>query len=596
MTESTLRWLLELGRPERTRLIMAMVLGSLAAAATVALMGTSAYLISRASQQPPVLTLTVVIVCVRFFGISRGVARYAERLVGHDAAFRVVADLRVEVYRRIEPLVPAHLAGRRSGDVLTRFATDVESIADAYLRVFPAFGTAAIVGVGAVVAMALIDPWVGLVLGTGLVVSAWLTTVVVAASVRQSQRQLAAGRAAYSDRVLDLLAVLPETWVADTSGPLVDGAGAARERLLADELRVSRGYGVGQAIGGVIAGLTLVLSLLLGAVAVQRGAVDGVMLAVLVLTPLAALDVVAAIPDAVRRWARVREAADRVRELVDAAPEASAECGTTAAPSDAADPTLALDLVTATVSWPGADHPALRGVSLSVPEGARVAIVGHSGAGKSTAAMALAGFLPLEQGSLLVSGRASGALKPAELHRVVGLLEQRPYVFDTSVGENLRIARPDATPSELVAVLERVSLGPWLQTLPSGLDARVGEHGRQLSGGQRQRLGLARLLLSQHPVIVLDEPDEHLDAPAADALMADLLHAASGRTVVVISHRLSPLTGVDQIYVFDEGRVVESGSHGALVARGGWYARTWMREREVTELVETARDADRHLR
>jgi ABC-type bacteriocin/lantibiotic exporter with double-glycine peptidase domain len=210
--------------------------------------------------------------------------------------------------------------------------------------------------------------------------------------------------------------------------------------------------------------------------------------------------------------------------------------------------------------------------------------------------MALAGFLPLEQGLLLVSGRASVAVKPAELHRVVGLLEQRPYVFDTSVGENLRIARPDATPSELVAVLERVSLGPWLQTLPSGLDARVGEHGRQLSGGQRQRLGLARLLLSQHPVIVLDEPDEHLDAPAADALMADLLQAASGRTVVVVSHRLSPLTGVDQIYVFDEGRVVESGSHGALVARGGWYARTWMREREVTELVETARGADRHLR
>jgi ABC-type transport system involved in cytochrome bd biosynthesis fused ATPase/permease subunit len=171
---------------------------------------------------------------------------------------------------------------------------------------------------------------------------------------------------------------------------------------------------------------------------------------------------------------------------------------------------------------------------------------------------------------------------------MVGLLEQRPYVFDTTVAENLLLAAPQASPGELQAVLVRVGLEEWVAGLPLGLNTQVGEHGRRLSGGQRQRLGLARLLLSGHPVVVLDEPDEHLDAEAADSLMADLLDAAAERTTIVVGHRLAPLTGVDHTVVLDAGRVIESGSHGQLVARGGWYARTWMREQEVARLVAPA--------
>ena len=602
MTSPTLRWLLDLARPERTRLLAAIVLGALAAAATVALMGTSAYLISRASQQPPVLTLTVVIVMVRFFGISRGVARYAERLVGHDAAFRVIADLRVEVYRKVEPLVPARLAGRTSGDVLTRFAADVESISDAYLRVFPAFGIAAIVGAGTVLALVLVDPWVGAVLALALAASAWLSVVVVSASVRESERQLARGRSSYSDQVLDLLEVLPETWAADTSGLMISRVDASRRELLAAELRVSRGAGIGQAASGVVGGLAVLLSLLIGVASVQSGAVDGVMLAVLVLTPLAALDLVAPLPEAVRRWARVKEAAERVRDLVESPPplpvvEPVVEPHRHQIPPLPSGPLpSAIELVHADVTWPQSAEPAVRDITVTAAEGSRIALVGHSGAGKSTVAMTLAGFLPLASGALFAGGRDSSQLTPEEWHAHVGLLEQRPYVFDTSVGENLRLANPDASTAELLEALGRVGLRDWLDELPDGLDARVGEHGRQLSGGQRQRLGLARLLLSQHPVVVLDEPDEHLDALTADALMADLLAAASGRTVVVISHRLTPLAGVEQIYVLDGGRVVESGSHGALVARGGWYARTWMQEREVaSQVAEAAQGTTRDL-
>jgi ABC-type transport system involved in cytochrome bd biosynthesis fused ATPase/permease subunit len=241
-----------------------------------------------------------------------------------------------------------------------------------------------------------------------------------------------------------------------------------------------------------------------------------------------------------------------------------------------------------TVRWPGAATPALHAVSFTVPTGGHVAVVGPSGSGKSTLAMTLAGFLFPEQGALEIAGVDSRNWDEAGRHASVGLLEQHPYLFDTTVAENLLLARPDASPTALGQVLDRVGLGPWAAGLPQGLDTRVGEHGRRLSGGQQQRLGLARLLLADHPILVLDEPDEHLDALSADALMADLLEASGDRTSVVISHRLVPLAGVDLIVVLDGGRVSEAGAHGELVARGGWYARAWMREQEIGAAVAAA--------
>lgn len=587
---SEVRWLLQLARPQRARLVSAVLLGAAAAAASVALMGTAAYLIARASEQPPVLTLTVAIVGVRFFGISRAVARYTERLVGHDAAFRVVSDLRVEVYRRVEPLVPARIESRSSGDALTRFAVDVDTVSDAYLRVLPPFAIAGLVGGGAVLVLSVIDPWVGIALTAGLLINALVVPQVVAASVTRAQRTLTSRRTDHADQVLELLEVLPETWVADTVAPFVARVHVERTALLKAELRIARGSGAGQAVGLLVAGLTVMTCLVLGTASVRAGAVDGVLLAVLVLTPLAAFDLVAPLPDAVRRWAAVTAATARIRELLDAEPEVSVPVAGAvppvvgATPSDVPAPNP-LVLRDVTVRWPGAPSPTLRDVSFTVPAGGRVAVVGPSGSGKSTLAMTLTGFLFAEQGSVEVMGVDAWRWDESDLHAAVGLLEQRPYLFDTSVAENLLLARSKAPPAALDEVIDRVGLRPWMTGLPKGLDTPVGEHGLRLSGGQRQRLGLARLLLADHAVVVLDEPDEHLDAFSADLLMTDLLGASRGRTSVVISHRLVPLVGVDLIVVLDGGRVIETGAHGELVARGGWYARTWMREQEIAAAV-----------
>ena len=585
---STLRWLIDLARPQRGRLVAAAALGAAAAAASVALMGTAAYLIARASQQPPILTLTVAIVAVRFFGISRAVARYTERLVGHDAAFRVVSDLRVNVYRRVVPLAPARLDDHSSGDVLTRFAGDVDTVSDAYLRVFPPFAIAGLVGTLSVTVLAIIDPWVGAALAVGLVVTVAVVPRVVAASTTRAQATLASLRTTHAEQVLEMLEVLPETWVAGTSRPFLDRVHDKRRQLLDAEVQISGSAGRGQALGMLVAGVTVVTCLALGTRSVTSGDVDGVLLAVLVLTPLATFDVAAPLPDAVRRWGGVSAATGRIRELVDREwePVASGDVEPNSSSGKHEPAHLALDSVS--VRWPGAADPTLRDVSFLVPEGGRIAVVGPSGSGKSTLAMAMAGFLPPESGSVSIDGLDAQSLGEAAWHATVGLLEQRPYLFDTTVAENLLLADPTATHAALDDVLRRVGLAPWVSTLPRGLDTPVGEHGRQLSGGQQQRLGLARLLLSNHPVLVLDEPDEHLDALSADALMADLLGAARGRTTVVISHRLVPLAGVDEIVVLDGGRVIESGTHGALVARGGWYARTWMREQELALIAETA--------
>jgi ATP-binding cassette subfamily C protein CydCD len=457
--------------------------------------------------------------------------------------------------------------------------------------VFPPFAIAGVVGGGAVLILSFIDPLVGLALAVGLITGVTIVPRVVTRSVEHAQNLLTGRRTKHADRVLEMLEVLPETWVADSTQPFIERVRAERADLLQAELKIARGAGLGQALVLLVSGITVLVCMVLGTSAVSAGEIDGVLLGVLVLTPLAAFDLVTPLPDAVRRWGAVTAATERIRELLIAAPEqgrSSESERTSAGPSHGESSENALELRDVAVRWPGAAETTLHEVTLTVPRGGRVAVVGPSGSGKSTLAMALCGFLTPDRGIIEVNGDNLLSWDPARRHATVGLLEQRPYLFDTTVAENLLLASPAATRGALDEVLQRVGLSSWVAGLPRGLDTPVGEHGRQLSGGQRQRMGLARLLLAKHPVIVLDEPDEHLDALAADALMADLLGASRGRTTVVISHRLVPLAGVDHIVVLESGRVIEDGTHGALVARGGWYARTWMREQEIAAAVAAA--------
>ncbi|PNG98599.1 thiol reductant ABC exporter subunit CydD [Streptomyces malaysiensis] len=566
-------------RGGRGRFGLALLLGSLALLSAVGLMAVSGWLISRAAQQPPVLYLMVAVTATRAFGIGRAVFRYAERLVSHDAVLRVLAELRVAVYRRLERLAPAGLGRTRRGDLLSRLVADVDAVQDYFLRWLLPVGTALIVGAASVGFLTWVLPEAGAVLAAGLLVAGVVVPAVSGALARRAERRLAPARGALSAQVVDLLAGAAELTVAGALPRRLDEVRRADGALTRIARRTAAAAGTGAGLSALVCGLTVAAAAWVGVPAVADGRIHGVWLAVVVLTPLAAFEAVAGLPLAVQHRQRVRRAAERVYEVLDEPlpvrepDEARRE--------EAPSTPYPLVLRGITARHPGQSAPALDGFGLELRPGRRVAVVGPSGAGKTTLAQVLLRFLDPEGGTYTLAGRNAAALDGDAVRRLVGLCAQDAHVFDSSLRENLRLARPGASDDELRSALAGARLLDWVDGLPDGLDTLVGEQGARLSGGQRQRLALARALLAEFPVLVLDEPAEHLDLPTADALTADLLSATRGRTTVLITHRLAGLAAVDEVIVLDGGRAVQRGTYEELASADGPFRR--MLEREDAE-------------
>ncbi|NED35958.1 thiol reductant ABC exporter subunit CydC, partial [Streptomyces sp. SID8499] len=345
--------------------------------------------------------------------------------------------------------------------------------------------------------------------------------------------------------------------------------------------RAATATALGDGLTALVSGLTVTAAALVGAQAVADGRLSGVILAVVVLTPLAAFEAVLGMPLAVQYRQRVRRSAERVHEILDA-PEPVREPDR---PRQAPARPFPLVVKGLTARYAGQDRDALAGVDLTLEEGRRVAVVGASGSGKTTLAQVLLRFLDPEAGAYTLGGVDARSLDGDDVRRLVGLCAQDAHLFDSSVRENLLLARKDATEPELRDALARARLLDWTDSLPDGLDTLVGEHGARLSGGQRQRLALARALLADFPVLLLDEPAEHLDLPTADALTADLLAATEGRTTLLVTHRLAGLEAVDEVIVLDGGRVVQRGPYAELAALPGPLRRMADREAATEELV-----------
>ncbi|MER6808397.1 thiol reductant ABC exporter subunit CydC [Spirillospora sp. NPDC000708] len=568
--------LIRLARPARGRLLLAVLFGVLALGSGVGLMATSAWLISRAAQHPPVLMLMVAIVAVRAFGLGRGVFRYAERLVGHDATFRILADLRARVYERLERLAPGGLPAFRGGDLLNRLVADVDAVQDLFLRVLLPCTVAAVVG-GASVGLAwALLPSAGAILLLALLLAGVAAPWLSSATARRAERRTTDLRGDLTSHVVDTLQGAPEL--------IAYGAAPAR---LAEAARLDRDFtratarsaastGLGAAVSALAGGLAVWGSMAVGVPAVRSGALDGVLLAVIVLLPLAAFEVVAGLPLAAQHLERVRRSAARIFAVLDAPPPV--EEPSDPSPLPAAPYTLQVEDLRA--RWTPTAPYALDGISLSLAPGRRCAIVGPSGSGKTTLASVLLRFLEPASGSVTLNGTDLRALTGDDVRTVIGLCAQDAHLFDSTIGENVRLARPAATDAEIRDALRRARLLGWIESLPRGLDTRVGEHGAQVSGGQRQRIALARALLAGFPVLLLDEPAEHLDTATADELTADLLTATEGRTTLLVTHRLTGLDAVDEIIVLDEGHVADRGTHAELISRPGLYRTLWQRETE----------------
>ena len=535
------------------RLALAGAAGTLAALSSIGLLATSAWLISRSAQHPPVLYLMVPVAAVQTFGIGRGFFRYAERLAGHDAALRILAGMRMSAYDRLERLAPAGTAAFRSGDLISRLVSDIDSLTDRWLRVRLPYAVALATGAVTVAVMTALQPVSGLVLALSLAAAALAAPLLASAVGYRAERRLAPLRGQLAAATSDLLNGAGELSVFSSGAGAVRDAtdvGAAVTRVQATS---AYARGIGTAVSTMAAGAALWLCLAFGVEGVRSGAVPGVALAVLALTPLAAHELFSGLGPGAQEIPRLRSSAARVSEVLrrpDPVREPASPAPLPAAPYDIRASGL-------TARWEPDGPDVLTGVDLWLPAGHRVAITGPSGSGKTTLAMVLLRFIDPSAGSVTLAGTDITELDSDALRSVIGLCEQDAHIFDSTLRENLRLARPAATDAELRDALRRARLSDWADSLPAGLDTPVGEHGAQLSGGQRQRLALARVLLADFPVVILDEPAEHLDEETADALTADLLAATADRTVLLITHRPVPAARVDQVLRLTGGRLAE---------------------------------------
>ncbi|XVV16713.1 thiol reductant ABC exporter subunit CydC [Actinoplanes sp. CA-131856] len=530
-------------RPAAPGLMLAVLAGVGAAGAAVGLMATSAWLISRAALHPPVLHLMVAIVAVRAFGIGRGVFRYAERLAGHDAALRVLGRLRVRLFDRLAALAPAGTAGFRGADLAQRLAADVDAVLDMLVRVVLPYTVAAVVGLGSVLLVGAMSPVAGAALAFGLLVVAVGVPLLQSAAARRADGRLAPLRGDLATATVDLLHGLPDLIAYGATPAQLARLSEADTRLREAERRSTAAAGASAAVTALVTGLSLIVGLAAGAVAVRSGALHGELLAVIVLTPLAVFESVAGLPVAAQRFAAARASLTRLAEILSTpdpitVPEVPAPLPAASVPS--------VSVQGVSASWVRG-RTAVRDLSFELPAGGRVALVGPSGSGKSTVAALLVRFLDPTAGRITLDGVDLRRLDPDQVRKIVGYLPEDAYLFDTTISANLRVGRPDASEDELRTALARARLLDWVETLPDGLETFVGEHGMALSGGQRRRLALARALLADFRVLILDEPTEHLDDETAVALTRDLLEAAGDRSVLLITHRTDVAGQVGQV-------------------------------------------------
>jgi thiol reductant ABC exporter CydC subunit len=525
-----------------SRLAVSVALGALTILCGVGLMAMAGYLISRAAERPAILTLTAAIVAVRFFGLARPLARYADRLWSHDLALRGLARVRARFYAALEPLAPAGLQEFRRGDLTSRMIDDVDALQGLYLRGLgpPLVGLAA----GAVcagTAWAFL-PAAGAVLAVGLVLGGVGAPVVAGWVSRTAGTRQAAARGELTAEIVDLLRAAPELAVYGAEERALERVAKADRELERLARRDAFVGGLAEGLSILVAGLTVVGVLVVSVQAHHAGALDRVLVALLALLAVASFEAVSGLPAAARELVTALASGKRVLELVDRTP-------TVLDPAVPLDPpreaTVALEGVTA--RYEPTAPPVFSGFDLRLDPGRRIALVGPSGAGKTTVTGLLLRFLDPVEGRATLAVRDLSEYRQEDVRATFAVAGQEAHVFDSTIRANLLLARPDASEDDLRVALRRARLDDWVASLPEGIDTLVGEDGSRLSGGQRQRLTLARALLSDAPMLVLDEPTAHLDPGTAEAVVADAFDAAGDRGVLLITHRSEGLDLVDEV-------------------------------------------------
>ena len=545
---ATLGRLLSLADVPRSRVAAVVALGSLTVIFGVGLMATAGYLISRAAERPAVLSLTVAIVGVRFFGLARPLVRYVERLTSHDVALRALERARLRVYERLERLAPTQLGTERRGDLLTRLVSDVDALQNLHLRGIAPPLVALFAGTAAVGAAAAFQPEAALVLGAGLLVGGVAVPLAAVALARRASRRRADARGDLTSELVETIAGSAELVAFGCEDERLRRLRSADRRLVRISRRSALADGTGDGLRLLATGATVVGVLAVAVSAHTGGNLNRVLIALLALLALASFEAVQPLPEALRELGVTLAAGKRVLELTDREPAIVDP----EQPLPPPIPPFTLALENVRVRYAPRERPALNGFSMRLEPGRRVVLLGRSGAGKSTVVNVLLRFVDPERGSFTIAGEDARHYRQEGVRRLIAVAGQDAHLFSASIRDNVRLGGPEATDAELEQALRSARIWDWIQSLPDGLDTLVGEEGRELSGGQFQRIVLARALLVEAPVLVLDEPTAHLDSPTAEALIEDIFSAAGDRSVLLITHRGEGLDLADELLVLGD--------------------------------------------
>ena len=537
---AALRRCISMLQVSRSGFALSLLLGVAALGAAIALGGTAAWLIARASQQPPVLYLTVAATSVRLFGVSRALARYLSRLASHKVALTGMDNLRNNLYDELAAAPGTKLSTLRRGDLMTRAGADVDEVGNVVVKTLLPALVAAIVGVGTVGVITIISPAAGIILALSLVVSGIIAPALIARSVRLAESQGADARTDIAATSLAILEGATELSMAGTLKRARRSLDRAEGELSAALARSARLSAFARGLDVCAMGIAVIGALLIGIPQTTSGALAQVLLAVVVLVPLSSFEGVAELTPAAAQLVRSAQAATRICSLLDE--EAPAQ------PHDVPEGPTVIEARDLAIGWPGG-LTLVTGISLTLRPGSSLAIVGPSGIGKTTLLATLTGIIPPKSGSALINGVPAWGADRDQLTSRITMTAEDAHVFATTIYENLRVARASLTRDEASELLARAGLAQWVQSLPDGLDTVIGSGGTTVSGGERRRLLMARALAAPAPIMAVDEASEHLDAATADRLMETLLTRSPDRATLVVTHRLSALDQADQVIV-----------------------------------------------
>ncbi len=572
--------LLKLVAPFKWWILLAVLLGFATISSSIGLMATASYIIASAALHPELGSLFVPITGVRFFGISRGVFRYAERIVSHNTTFRLLSRIRVWFYERLEPLAPAKLLKYKSGDLMSRIIADVETLDHFYVNVIapPLVATTIAAGMFAFLWSFSIKVAVAFIImfAIAAIVAPWLASWLS----RGQGKNIINTRSELNIALIDGIQGLAELIVFGQEERHKTFIDKLNKKLSFTELKMAWITALNNGLQVLLAHLALVVVLAVAIPLVNDQLLKGVILAVMAMGTLAAFEATQNLPSAFQYLEKTGQAAKRLFEIVDSKPDIIE-------PARSMQPNcFEINITNLSFSYPHTDTKVLDNISLIAQQGKKIAIVGPSGAGKSTILNLLLRFWDYDQGNIKIGNVELKNINSEQIKKYYAVVTQNTYLFNSTIRENLLLANPDATDDQIKIALEQAQIYDFIARLPQGLDTFIGDQGMNLSGGERQRLAIARALLKNAPIFLLDEATANLDPITETEIMKTLLEIMQVKTTIMITHRLVGMENMDQIYVLHEGKIIENGKHNDLIKNNGIYAKMWYLQQEILLMTQ----------